>query len=378
MSKLQQRYMAWAHVDELIGLLEGCGRSTVALDVIESLTECIVETLERDPKVAGGEFRAHHVGAVLRSNLVSWRHLVDETIHLLATTSDETCFVVKKGLVRADVPGSFESSMVHGIVFDQHLGEATANFEGIEIFFRGMHQICEVAFFLQLDLLRFAATRLSQQEDHLDGPSTPVITQVMNLVALIFDQLVNHLTTLKWLDVYEYAVYRPALTGTSGGGSKQFASVTKASKSLADRIFALLPPEKNDDDDDKENHEMSSASLLNAVAKAFASKKTAPKIYDLVSAIDAAFTSELMYWNHHAVLAVATIGSGGNGTGTEKLPIDALFRKIERRRQSSVILRALTQGGDQVIKATNAKERWVNAASGVGRSIEDKMKHADA
>jgi selenocysteine lyase/cysteine desulfurase len=204
---------------------------------------------------------------------------------------------------------------------DQNLDSVKQKYAHIEPFFRGIHQMLEVAMSiivddsekLQQDIKKLTASQDGTQLDPTQSHQVVVLREKMNRIQQWWEIAAANIMLLSKMDTGSYAEYRQALLGTSGGDSKQLRQL----KNITTQLHFALPLGLRD-------HTV----LANVLDR----NSSDPLLNQLVSSIRELQAVASDFWLRHFTLTVNTIGMirGSQGLPVEKLlsfAVGSLMRK---------------------------------------------------
>eukprot|EP00466_Bigelowiella_natans_P010331 jgi/Bigna1/86642/estExt_fgenesh1_pg.C_120128 len=375
------RYVAWAYVERILEHLKdpsvgSDGEAIIrAFSALEFLSQGMITSLKDfSPKSAQ------------RDSVIDSLHCAVDTWRSLFLKRIFPRFDPEKGEARSNLfdlqSREATRKLIQELQFDQEIGEASETFKHIEVFFRGSHQICEVVFWVQRQLLK----RFQVHQEHRD-----LCLYSTNLTLLGFLFLLNSCGELN--DIYEYARYRPALTGTSGAGSFQLRFLKRQTDAVFMSSLSMLEALRMENSTDSAESEGKlfgdiegktqkisalSEEEVDRIVDDFALLLSTPGTpeYDLALSVHSLVTSDLLFWNHHAMLAACSIGL--NTHGTMSMSVSMLFKRINQRLNKSTMLKALSEVSSK-IEASDPENHWITvdyAGKRLGKAIFEKLDYS--
>lgn len=252
--------------------------------------------------------------------------------------------------------------LMNAMVSDQKSGEASDEFKHVEPIFRGVHQMCEVMFWVQHQLLN-AVERQTNATAKSD---------LLHRASRLYDRLGQHIKLLKQMDLHAYASYRPAISGTSGAGSTQLKQLKLRTHAIERQFKATLDKTF----ESKHNDVGVASSERNQVRDRYQAVITEPEQhpaqYQELSGLTDFITADLMYWSEHASLAAATVGM--DNEGTQGMNVAKLFDRSVVRFKHATPLRAIEAAGRT---AMVHRTDLINA-DGIGSAIAERLKTSDS
>ena len=201
-------------------------------------------------------------------------------------------------------------SLILSVTNDQPIDAIKQKYAHIEPFFRGIHQMLEVAMNVMLDYSE--ALQQNIQQLHLSSNQMKLDPAEYQKVVLLRAQMqrmqqwweiaAQHIMLLSKMDTGSYAEYRQALLGSSGGDSKQLRQL----KQTMTQLHFSLPRELHDQ-----------SILIHSLVK----HSSDPLLNQLLSAIRELQAASSDFWLRHFTLTANTIGMirGSQGLPVEKL-----------------------------------------------------------
>ncbi len=202
-----------------------------------------------------------------------------------------------------------DHELILAITNDQSLDPIKQKYAHIEPFFRGIHQMTEIAMNIIVDYSLQLHHEIKQLKVHppqlkLDPAEYQQIVslrQQMKRLQQWWEIAASHIMLLSKMDTGSYAEYRQTLLGTSGGDSKQLRQL----KSITSQLHFALPDELKNID----------------LAAALNKNSADPLLNQLLSAIRELQAASADFWLRHFTLTANTIGiiRGSQGLPVEKL-----------------------------------------------------------
>jgi|GEM_PF-4083277 len=354
-SLTEELYLAWAGVESILDYLEAPAMTDAnAIDraklLIEQLHIAIERTLNNsthvDPSRQGMD-QCPLLNTVdkLVENSVNWSILLDTKIVSMFANAPRLPLVSKS-------PSIDEATLLDHVVFDQKPGKISSEFKGIEVYFRGLHQISEVGFWVQRQLLKFY-----NSADLLEDKCTS-----LHCMARMADRLSESIMCLKHLNITDYARYRPAISGTSGAGSRQLkflqSQLEPISREFYDTCKAVLGGSQ---DQDRKNQ----AKLILAQPDQY------KDLYIHLQALHDFETAYVNFWAQHAILAATTLGIGSKGT--QDMEVSSLFRRVEYMLKKSPLLQAVSEFGIECVDQSERLFEHNVDGRRVGHAVAERL-----
>ncbi|EKD71030.1 MAG: hypothetical protein ACD_46C00291G0006 [uncultured bacterium] len=201
-----------------------------------------------------------------------------------------------------------DKQLILTITNDQELDPAKKKYAHIEPFFRGIHQMIEVAMNVIIDIVE----QLSHEISHLIVINEKVkldkknnlnkIRLTLSFIQQWWEVAAKHIMLLSKMDTGSYAEYRQSLLGTSGGDSKQLRHLKNLMTCLHLRLPEILQEK---------------SALMLALNK----NSHDPSLNQLLSSIRETQAAASDFWLRHFTLTANTIGmiKGSQGLPVEKL-----------------------------------------------------------
>lgn len=404
LSQEEVTYGAWAHVDSILTILndqgdqltgvKGLAKSIALLEAIHASIDHSYRYWQPEQVTLDEQQRMR---AALADNMKEWMQLFVH--HLIpAFRPDDVSFPVndEQFALSGDVTGELAAensesfvnnsditltnslgfdyrhyreqfshrygALIDTIVFDQSTGEASDEFKQVEPLFRGVHQMCEVMFWVQHQLLNAV-----ERQTHPSAKS-----DLLHRASRLYDRLGQHIKLLKQMDLHAYASYRPAISGTSGAGSTQLKQLKLRTHAIERRFKATL----DQTFESKHNHVAAASSERNQVRDRYQAVITEPEqhptVYRELSGLTDFVTADLMYWSEHASLAAATVGM--DNEGTQGMNVAKLFDRSVVRFKHATPLRAIEAAG----RTAMAHRTDLINADGIGAAIAERLKAPDS
>lgn len=362
----EELYNAWVGADNLLQVLTPSGNDyhdiLKARLLLQAMNQTILDSIsEHNPE----QYSAlGNTQRKLLQNLQQWLDLINSQVLMLFVGNQPDSLAMARLQTQA-------ADLTSRIMLDQKPGHSSAAFKHIEVFFRGIHQMSEVGFWIQRQILKLYNSSASRFENKL---------LCLHVMARMADRLSEHVMCLKNMDIHAYTQYRPAISGTSGAGSRQLKFLDSQTAPVAQAIYlelqqGLLQSDQTAHQNQALNQTQTMSEIIDTIKNVFNQPRVLPQLYAQLTALHDFETAYLNFWAQHAILAATTVGIGNKGT--QDMEVAALFRRVEYKLKKSAILQAISQYGLDVVP--ESPHLYVHDEDGrrIGTAVSERLERME-